>query len=338
MQSAIDKVINYKDLTENEMIWVMNIIMEGKATPSQIGGFLTALRMKGETLEEITGAVKVMRDKSIKIETNSRYTVDTCGTGGDKSNTFNISTAAAFVAAASSVTIVKHGNRSVSSKCGSADVLESLGVNINLSPVDVKRCIDELQIGFIFAPNFHQTMKYAVDSRRELGTRTIFNVLGPLTNPSNPKGQVLGVFNEKLTYTMISVLKKLGLERGMVVHGMDGLDEITITTKTKVSELKDGKIKEYYLNPNDYGIPFGKLEEIRGGNPKENAKILLSVLKGEKGPRRDMILLNAGATMYIGNVVNSLGEGIEKSKEIIDKGFALDKLNQLIKFSQEMKQ
>lgn len=338
MQSAIDKVINYKDLTENEMIWVMNIIMEGKATPSQIGGFLTALRMKGETLEEIIGAVKVMRDKSIKIETNSRYTVDTCGTGGDKSNTFNISTAAAFVAAASSVTIVKHGNRSVSSKCGSADVLESLGVNINLSPVDVKRCIDELQIGFIFAPNFHQTMKYAVDSRRELGTRTIFNVLGPLTNPSNPKGQVLGVFNEKLTSTMISVLKKLGLERGMVVHGMDGLDEITITTKTKVSELKDGKIKEYYLNPNDYGIPFGKLEEIRGGNPKENAKILLSVLKGEKGPRRDMILLNAGATMYIGNVVNSLGEGIEKSKEIIDKGFALDKLNQLIKFSQEMKQ
>ena len=338
MQSAIDKVINYKDLTENEMIWVMNIIMEGKATPSQIGGFLTVLRMKGETLEEITGAVKVMRDKSIKIETNSRYTVDTCGTGGDKSNTFNISTAAAFVAAASSVTIVKHGNRSVSSKCGSADVLESLGVNINLSPVDVKRCIDELQIGFIFAPNFHQTMKYAVDSRRELGTRTIFNVLGPLTNPSNPKGQVLGVFNEKLTSTMISVLKKLGLERGMVVHGMDGLDEITITTKTKVSELKDGKIKEYYLNPNDYGIPFSKLEEIRGGNPKENAKILLSVLKGEKGPRRDMILLNAGATMYIGNVVNSLGEGIEKSKEIIDKGFALDKLNQLIKFSQEMKQ
>lgn len=338
MKLAIDKVVNYKDLTENEMIDVMNTIMDGKATPSQIGGFLTALRMKGETLEEITGATKVMRDKAIKIETNNRYTVDTCGTGGDKSNTFNISTTAAFVAAAASVTIVKHGNRSVSSKCGSADVLERLGVNIDLSPMDVKRCIDELQIGFIFAQNFHKSMKYAVTPRMELGIRTIFNVLGPLTNPSNPKGQVLGVFDGNLTSTMIKVLKELGLERGMVVHGMDGLDEITITTKTKVSELRDGEIKEYYLNPNDYGIPLGNLEEIRGGNLEENVKILLNVLKGESGPKRDMVLLNAGAAMYVGNVVNSLGEGIEKSKEIIDKGFALDKLNQLIKLSQEMKQ
>lgn len=338
MQFEIEKVINYNDLTESEMINVMNTIMDGKATPSQIGGFLMALRMKGESVEEITGATKVMRDKSIKIETNNRYTVDTCGTGGDKSNTFNISTTAAFVAAAASVTIVKHGNRSVSSKCGSADVLERLGINIELSPMDVKRCIDELQIGFIFAPNFHKAMKYLINSRVELGTRTIFNVLGPLTNPTNPKGQVLGVFDKNLTSTLIKVLKKLGLERGMVVHGMDGLDEITITTKTKVSELRDGKIKEYYLNPNDYGLPLGKLEEIRGGNPDENANILLNILKGESGPKRNMVLLNAGAAMYVGNVVNSLGEGIEKAKEIIDKGSALAKLNQLIKLSQEMKQ
>lgn len=338
MQFEIEKVINYNDLTESEMINVMNTIMDGKATPSQIGGFLMALRMKGESVEEITGATKVMRDKSIKIETNNRYTVDTCGTGGDKSNTFNISTTAAFVAAAASVTIVKHGNRSVSSKCGSADVLERLGINIELSPMDVKRCIDELQIGFIFAPNFHKAMKYVINSRVELGTRTIFNVLGPLTNPTNPKGQVLGVFDKNLTSTLIKVLKKLGLERGMVVHGMDGLDEITITTKTKVSELRDGKIKEYYLNPNDYGLPLGKLEEIRGGNPDENANILLNILKGESGPKRNMVLLNAGAAMYVGNVVNSLGEGIEKAKEIIDKGSALAKLNKLIKLSQEMKQ
>lgn len=337
MQLAIDKVINYKDLTENEMIDVMNTIMEGKATSAQIGGFLTGLRMKGETLEEITGAARVMRDKAIKIETNSKYTVDTCGTGGDKSNTFNISTAAAFVASAASVTIVKHGNRSVSSKCGSADVLEKLGVNIELSPMGVKRCIDELQIGFLFAPNFHKSMKYAVNPRVELGTRTIFNVLGPLTNPSNPKGQVLGVFDKDLTNTMIRALKELGLERGMVIHGMDGLDEITITTKTKVSELKDGKIKEYYLDPRDYGIPLGKLEDIVGGDLDINAKILISILKGEKGPKRHMVLLNAAAAMYVGNVVNSLEEGIEKAKEIIDKGLALDKLNQLVKLSQDVK-
>ena len=337
MQSAIDKVINYKDLREDEMSDVMNIIMEGKATASQIGGFLTALRMKGETLEEITGAAKVMREKAIKIETNSNYTVDTCGTGGDKSNTFNISTAAAFVAAAASVTIVKHGNRSMSSKCGSADVLESLGININLSPIDIKRSIDELHIGFIFAPNFHQSMKYAIHPRKELGIRTIFNILGPLTNPANPKGQVLGVFDEDLTTIMAQSLKNLGLERCMVVHGLDGLDEITITTKTKVSELKNGEIYEYYLDPKDYGIPFNQIEKIQGGNPEENAEILLDILKGEKGPKRDMVLLNAGAAMYVGKAVDSLEDGIEKSKEIIDKGLALDKLNQLIKFSQEMK-
>jgi anthranilate phosphoribosyltransferase len=337
MQLAIDKVINYEDLTEDEMFNVMNTIMEGKATPSQIGGILAGLRMKGETIEEIIGAAKVMREKAAKIQTNSSYTVDTCGTGGDKRNTFNISTASAFIAAAASVTIVKHGNRSVSSKCGSADVLERLGVNIDLCPIAVKKCIDELQIGFIFAPNFHQTMKYAINPRRELGIRTIFNVLGPLTNPANPKGQVLGVFNENLTSILANVLRKLGLKRAMVVYGMDGLDEITITAKTKVSELKDNKIHEYYLDPNDYGISFAKIEEVEGGDPEENAKILLNILKGEKGPKRDMVLLNAGAAMYVGNVVNSLGEGIDKSKEMIDKGLALEKLNQLIKLSQELR-
>ncbi len=336
MQLAIDKVINFKDLTEEEMRNSMNIIMEGRATSTQIGGFLTGLRMKGETIEEIIGATKVMREKAEKIEIDHDYTVDTCGTGGDQSNTFNISTTAAFVAAAGSVTVVKHGNRSVSSKCGSADVLEMLGVNIDLPSEKVKKCIDELQIGFIFAPKFHQTMKFAINPRRELGTRTIFNVLGPLTNPANPRSQVLGVFNKNLTKTLAEVLAGLGLNKGMVVHGLDGLDEITITTKTKVSEIKEGKVHEYYLDPRDYGISLNPIERVQGGSPKENAEILLDVLRGEKGPKRDMVLLNAGAAIYVGGKASSLEEGIEKSREIIDRGHALDKLNQLIKLTQEL--
>lgn len=337
LKFAIDKVIKREDLTEAEMIDAMNIIMEGKATESQIGGFLTALRMKGEILEEITGSAKVMRDKALSIQMDNDYTIDTCGTGGDGANTFNISTVVAFVAAGAGVTVFKHGNRSVSSKCGSADVLESLGVNIHLEPQEVQQCAQQLNIGFMFAPDFHQAMKHAIGPRRELGVRTIFNILGPLTNPAKVKGQILGVFDEKLTKVMAGVLQALGVERAMVVHGLDHLDEITITTKTKVSELKDDKIVDYYIDPREYDLPLASPSQLTGGNPKENADILLNILKGEKGPKRDIVLLNAGAAIYVGKQATSLKEGILKAKEVIDMGLALEKLKQLISLSQELK-
>lgn len=337
LKFAIDKVMRHENLTESEMIDAMNIIMEGKATESQIGGFLTALRMKGERLQEITGGAKVMRDKALSINIDSDYTIDTCGTGGDGAHTFNISTIVAFVAAAAGVTVVKHGNRSVSSKCGSADVLEYLGVNIDLQPREVEKCAHELNIGFMFAPHFHQAMKYAIGPRRELGVRTIFNILGPLTNPAKVKGQILGVFDEKLTHVMAGVLQALGAERAMVVHGLDRLDEITITTNTKVSELKDNKIVDYYIDPRDYGLPLGTSQELVGGESRENAKILLSILNGEISSRRNIVLLNAGAAIYVGKRADSLEEGINKARQAIDGGFALEKLNQLVKLSQELR-
>ncbi|MCG8539217.1 MAG: anthranilate phosphoribosyltransferase [Clostridia bacterium] len=336
LKSAINKLIEGKSLSEEEMIKSMDTIMEGNATDSQIGSFLTALRIKGETSEEITSGAKVMRDKLFKVDIGDKYAIDTCGTGGDGANTFNVSTIVAIIASAAEVNILKHGNRSVSSKCGSADVLESLGVNIELDPVMVKKCLKKINIGFMFAPLFHRAMRNVIVPRRELGIRTIFNLLGPLTNPALVKGQVLGVFDEKLTKIMAETLKKLGTERAMVVHGLDGLDEITITTKTKVSELKDNRISTYYITPSDFGLELGKTEDLIGGYPQENAEIILNILKGEKGPRRDMVLLNAGAAIYIGGQANSLIEGIEKAKNTIDKGLALEKLNQFIRLSQEL--
>lgn len=336
LKFAIDKVVRNENLTQEEMIRAMNIIMEGKATPAQIGGFLIGLRMKGETLDEITGSAKVMRDKALNVSIESDYAIDTCGTGGDAGNTFNVSTAAAFVAAAAGVVVVKHGNRSVSSKSGSADVLEKLGVNINLQPDEVQKCVDRLNIGFMFAPNFHKATKHAVGPRRELGVRSIFNLLGPLTNPAGAKGQVLGVFDENLTSVMAGVLKELAVERAMVVHGLDGLDEITITDRTKVSELKDGKINTYFIDPRDFQIPLAKKDEISGGDPEENAEIILKILKGETGARRNMVLMNAGAAIYVGKKADSLKEGIEKAKEVIDTGLALEKLNDFAKFTQEV--
>lgn len=336
LKFAIDKVIKNENLTEEEMIRAMDIIMEGKATPAQIGGLLIGLRMKGETLEEITGSAKVMRDKALNLSIQNDYAIDTCGTGGDGGNTFNVSTAAAFVAAAAGVVVVKHGNRSVSSKCGSADVLEKLGVNINLQPDEVQKCVDKLNIGFMFAPNFHKAMKHAVGPRRELGVRSIFNLLGPLTNPAGAKGQVLGVFDENLTPVIAGVLKELDVERGMVIHGLDGLDEITVTDKTKVSELKDGKINTYFIDPRDFQIPLAKKDELSGGEPEENAEIILKILKGETGARRNMVLMNAGAAIYVGKKADSLKEGIEKAKEVIDTGLALKKLNDFAEFTQEV--
>ncbi|MFT9496720.1 anthranilate phosphoribosyltransferase [Anaerosolibacter sp.] len=338
MQQAIDRVIKKQDLTEAEMMEVMSVIMEGMATPSQIGGFLTALRMKGETVDEIIGSAKAMREKALRVDIDKNYAIDTCGTGGDMSNTFNISTASAFVAAAAGATVVKHGNRSVSSKCGSADVLDHLGAYIHLTPEKVKKCVEKLNIGFMFAPHFHQAMKYAVGPRRELGIRTIFNVLGPLTNPARVQGQVLGVYDEGLTEVMAEVLNGLGIDRAMVVHGLDGLDEITITTRTKVSELKDGEINTYYINPERLHIPLASKEKIEGGDAAENAKIILGILRGDKGAKRDMVLINGGAAIYVGKQAASLEEGIERAKEVIDTGLALEKLNQFIQLSQGMKQ
>ncbi|SHK32400.1 anthranilate phosphoribosyltransferase [Paramaledivibacter caminithermalis] len=336
LKFAINKLINNQDLTEEEMIQAMNIIMDGNATDSQIGSFLTALHMKGETVEEITGGARVMRNKAAKVEIENDYAIDTCGTGGDRGNSFNVSTVVAIIAAATGIKVVKHGNRSVSSKCGSADVLETLGINIELDPIKVKKCTDEINIGFMFAPKFHKAMKNVIGPRRELGIRTVFNVLGPLTNPAMVKKQVLGVFDENYTELMAGVLKNLGAKRAMVVHGLDGLDEITITTKTKVSELKNNKISTYYIDPRDYGFELGLAEDLTGGYPKENAEIILNILKGEKSPRRDMVLLNAAAAIYIGGKASSFSDGIEKAKEAIDKGLALEKLSQFIKLSQEL--
>lgn len=333
---VINKLVNKENLTENEMIQVMNTIMEGNATDAQIGSFLTALRMKGETIEEITGGAKVMRDKANHVKIDNKYAIDTCGTGGDGANTFNISTIVAIIAAAAEVKIVKHGNRSVSSKCGSADVLEALGVNIELDPISVKKCVEKINIGFMFAPKFHMAMKNVIGPRRESGIRTIFNILGPLTNPAKVNAQVLGVFDEKLTEPMAEVLKNLGSTHAMVVHGMDGLDELTTTTKTKVSELKDGKITTYYIHPNDYSFELGHIEDLAGGYPKENAEIILNILKGEKNSKKDIVLLNAGAAIYVGGKADSLSHGIQIAKKTIEEGLALKKLEQFIRLSQEL--
>lgn len=337
LKFAIDKLIKNQDLSEKEMIEAMNIIMDGNAKDSEIGSFLTALRIKGETTAEITGGAKVMREKVFKVNLEDQYTVDTCGTGGDGANTFNISTIVAIISAAAGVKIVKHGNRSVSSKCGSADVLETLGVNIDLDPVMVRNCVETINIGFMFAPHFHSAMRNVIGPRRELGIRTIFNVLGPLTNPAMVSNQILGVFSADLTEQIAEVLKNLGLKHAMVVHGLDGLDEITITTKTKVSELKDNKISTYYIDPRDFDLPLGNTEDLIGGFPEENADIFLKILHGEDGSRRNIVLLNAGAAIYVGGKADSLRDGIQIAKRVIDDGLALEKLNQFISISKELK-
>ena len=274
LKNAIENLLEGKHLSEKEMMDAMEFIMDGEASPVLIGSFLTALRMKGETAEEITGGAKVMLKKAERIALENLYTLDTCGTGGDCSGTFNISTAVAFIAAASGIHVVKHGNRSVSSRSGSADVLEALGVNISLLPKQVEECVKVQNIGFLFAPTFHKAMRHAAGTRKELGFRTIFNILGPLTNPANAKSQVLGVFDEKLTEPLAKVLANLGVEHAMVVHGMDGLDEITITGETKVTEVKNGDINTYYITPEEFGIKRATRNDILGGDAIENAEII----------------------------------------------------------------
>lgn len=333
LKEAINKLIQKESLNEDEMICALDEIMDGKASDTQIGSFLTALSIKGETIEEVTGGAKVMRKKAEKVNLDSLYTLDTCGTGGDKSGTFNISTAVAFVSAAAGIPVVKHGNRSVSSKSGSADVLEALGVNIMLRPSCVERCVKEQNLGFFFAPSFHKAMKNVLRPRKELGFRTIFNILGPLTNPAKAKTQVLGVYNESLTELIAEVLKNLGVEHALVVHGMDGLDEITITGETKITELKDNKINTYFISPEDFSLKRGIKEEILGGVAEENAEIIKSLFKGEEGSKRDILLLNSAAALYVGKKAKSIKEGIHLAKEIIDNGLAEKKMNEYIEYT-----
>lgn len=330
LQSVLSKLFNRHNLCEYEIRDTMNFIMDGLASPAQIGAFLAALKFKGETITEIAGSAKVLREKVSKIELKQKYAIDTCGTGGDGAQTFNISTVVGFVVAAAGVPVVKHGNRSVSSRCGSADVLEYLGVNLDLKPSVVATCVNDINFGFAYAPSFHKAMKHVAQPRKEIGIRTIFNVLGPLINPAHVLGQILGVFNPDLTELMAEVLRQLGCERALVVHGLDGLDEITITTKTKVSELKDNKITTYELNPLDYGIPLATRHDLVGGNARENATILLDILQGKLGPQRDIVLLNAGAAIYVGKQAETIQEGIHIAKTVIDQGLAYEKLRQLI--------
>lgn len=332
IKEAIAKVVDGEDLTEDEMQEAMNEIMTGAATAAQIASFITALRIKGETVDEITGAAKVMREKATRINAKG-LVVDTCGTGGDMAHTFNISTTAAFVVAGTGLTVAKHGNRSVSSACGSADVLQALGVNIELKPIDVERCLNEIGIGFLFAPLFHEAMKHAIGPRKEIGIRTIFNILGPLTNPAGAKAQVLGVYSHGLTETMAKVLMKLGASHCFVVHGADGLDEITITGTTKVSEGKNGKVKTYTVKPSDFGLKKAKKVDLLGGNAEENAKITMAVLSGEKGPKRDIVLLNAAAAIVAGGKAKTLKEGVKLAGESIDSGAAKEKLEALKRFT-----
>jgi anthranilate phosphoribosyltransferase len=347
IKEAIGKVVEGLDLTREEMISCMNEIMTGEATQAQIGSFITAARLKGETVEEITGAAIVMREKAVKINVGTNLVdldrddinidtetiIDTCGTGGSGTNTFNISTTVAFVVSGAGLKVAKHGNRGVSSICGSADVIKALGVNIDISPEKVKECIEKIGIGFLYAPLFHNAMKFAIGPRREIGIRTIFNILGPLTNPANATCQVLGVYNEDLTDKLANVLNNLGSKRAFVVHGLDTLDEITITGKTKVSELKNKKVKGYYIKPEDFGMKKAKLSDIKGGTIEENASIVKKALEGEKGPKQDVVLLNASAALVAGELAKDFKDGIEIARKSIESGKAKEKLEKLIEFT-----
>jgi len=330
---SLEKVINKENLLEGEMIDVMENIMENKVSDIFKASFLTALKIKGETVTEIRGAAKVMRNKVNKVDLSEYNTLDTCGTGGDGLSTYNISTAAGIICAANDVMVVKHGNRSVSSKSGSADVLEALGMNINLDKAHVRASVKEENFGFFFAPNYHNAMKNVMNTRKSLGFRTIFNILGPLTNPAFAKTQILGVFDANLTETLAEVLMGLGVKRALVVHGMDGLDEITIDGETKITEVKDGMIKTYYIHPEMYGLKSETNESLKGGDASINAKIIIEILKGKKGPMRDVLLLNAGAALYINNRVKSIASGITLAAETIDSKKAYRKLNKIIERS-----
>jgi anthranilate phosphoribosyltransferase len=349
IKEAIAKVVRGIDLTEVEMEKAMDEVMTGTATPAQIGAFVTALRLKGETVDEITGAARSMRARAIKIRLNNHLVnvdrdeinvedetiLDTCGTGGDTTNTFNVSTACAFVAAGAGVNVAKHGNRAVSSRCGSADVIENLGVKLDLSSSDVERCIKEIGIGFLYAPLFHGAMKYAAGPRQEIGIRTIFNLLGPLTNPAGASVQVIGVYEPALTEKIAYVLKRLGSKETFVVCGEGTLDEISICGPTRISHLKNREVRTFDLTPEEVGLKRTSPEAIKGGNAIENAEMIRQILDGQKGARRDIVLLNAGAAFVVAGLDRDFKEGIERAKDSIDSGQAKEKLKQLVAFTQQ---
>lgn len=341
---VIRKLVERNNLTKEEAAMAMEEIMSGKTTNAQIAAFLTALRMKGETVEELIGLAYIMREKAVRVRTkrdsiaglsgtDREMLVDTCGTGGDAVSTFNVSTATAFVVAGVGIKVAKHGNRSVSSFCGSADVVETLGVNLNLSPSQVGKCIDEVGIGFLYAPLLHTAMKYVMVARKEMGIRTVFNILGPLTNPARANAQVIGVYSATLTEPMAYVLNDLGVSRAFVVHGADGLDEISNTGESKISEVREAKVYTYTVKPEDFGIERAKIADLQGGSKEENARIIRSILAGEISPKRDIVLLNASAAIMAAGKAKDFSNGVEVARKSIDSGAALSKLEGLIRFS-----
>jgi len=335
LKPYISKVLGFQDLSAEEAESAMEVIMTGQATPAQIGGYLIALRMKGETVPEITGSARAMRKvvKQVQVKTNGKKLIDTAGTGGDGAHTFNISTIAAFVVAGADRKVAKHGNRSISSRCGSADVLEELGLNLSLSPEQVRTCIEKVGIGFMFAPNFHPAMKHAIGPRRELGQRTVFNVLGPLTNPANAAYQLVGVFDPKLTHPLAEVLGELGGKAAFVVHSHHGYDELTTCGPNQISHLKDGKVTTFELDAKDFGLRECSPQELQGGDPRENAQMLRAILSIEDdSPRQDVVLLNAAAALAAES--GDLHEGLTEARQSLVSGAALEKLNALISTSQ----
>jgi len=330
MQAAIKAVTEHKNLSSDDMASVMRLIMTGEATPAQVGGFLIGLRMKGETVEEVAAAAGVMRELSTRVDVDKAQLVDTCGTGGDASGSFNISTASAFVVAAAGGKVAKHGNRSVSSKSGSADVLEVAGVNLELSPEQVAACVNDIGVGFMFAPMHHSAMKHAIGPRREMAVRTIFNVLGPLTNPAGAPNQVLGVFSKDWVEPLAQVLKQLGSDHVLVVHADDGLDEISIGSETHVAELKDGEVTTYTVQPEDFGMQRAAMSALKAEDADDSLRIIKSVLANEAGPARDIVCLNAGAAIYAAGLASSFAEGVGRAQEVIASGEAAAKLEQLV--------
>lgn len=338
MQTAIRTVIEGRDLNADDMSSVMRSIMTGEATPAQIGGFLVGLRMKGETVDEITAAARVMRELATRVTVPTEHLVDTCGTGGDASGTFNVSTATAFVVAAAGGRVAKHGNRSVSSSSGSADVLEAAGARLDLSVSQVAESVEQVGVGFLFAPLYHSAMKHAIGPRREMAARTIFNVLGPLTNPAGAPNQLLGVFSASLVLPLASVLQQLGSHHVMVVHAEDGLDEITIGGETQVAELRNGSIREYTIRPEDFGMTRVGLDAVRVRDAEHSLAMIHAAFAGEAGPASDMIALNGGAAIYLAGLTESLADGVLRAREILRSGAAAEKLAQFVAFSQSQPQ
>ena len=333
MQAAIRAVTERRDLSAEEMTAVMRTIMTGEATPAQIGGFLIGLRMKGETVDEIAAAATVMRELATGVKVTGENVVDIVGTGGDAINTFNVSTACTFVVAAAGGTVAKHGNRSVSSKSGSADLLEAAGVNLDLTPEQVAQCINEIGVGFMFAPKHHSAMKHAIGPRKEMGVRTIFNVLGPLTNPAGAPNQLLGVFSSDLVEPLAEVLNKLGSNHVLVVHAEDGMDEISVGAATRVAELKDGQVSTYTITPEQFGVERADIKQLVVSSAAESLAIINGVLENQPGAARDIVMLNAGAAIYAAGLADSLDAGIRKADTVIATGKAKEKLDALVKLS-----